>query len=94
MDVARYFASHEDLAWTFFRKRLVHQTTHLMTSLTCFRVWKNVQTISKKEGGDSTILTAATMLHDCVDVPKNSPLRASASRMAAAKASTELLGLG
>lgn len=62
-----------------------HDVSHL------HRVWSNVCAIRDKEGGDHQILLAATLLHDCVAVEKNSPFRASASRLAAAKA-TELLG--
>lgn len=54
------------------------------------RVWSNVCAIRDKEGGDHQVLLAATLLHDCVSVEKNSPFRSSASRLAAAKA-TELL---
>ena len=50
------------------------------------RVWRNVQVLTAQEGGDTAVLTAATLLHDCVDVPKNSPHRSSASSMAAQKA--------
>lgn len=61
-----------------------HEVSHLL------RVWNNVCTIRDEEGGDLEILIAATLLHDCVSVEKNSPFRSSASRLAAAKA-TELL---
>jgi uncharacterized protein len=61
-----------------------HDVSHL------HRVWSNVCAIRDKEGGDHQILLAATLLHDCVSVEKNSPFRSSASRLAAAKA-TELL---
>ena len=54
------------------------------------RVWSYVCAIRDTEGGDHQILLAATLLHDCVSVEKNSPFRSSASRLAAAKA-TELL---
>ncbi len=46
------------------------------------------------EGGDGTVLAASVLLHDCVAVEKNSPLRAQASRLAAEKASGILAGLG
>jgi uncharacterized protein len=62
-----------------------HDVSHL------HRVWSNVCAIRDKEGGDHQVLLAATLLHDCVAVEKNSPFRSSASRLAAAKA-TELLG--
>jgi uncharacterized protein len=43
---------------------------------------------------ERAVLTAAVLLHDCVAVEKNSPLRSQASRLAAAKARTILAGLG
>jgi uncharacterized protein len=61
-----------------------HDVSHL------HRVWSNVCAIRDTEGGEHQILLAATLLHDCVSVEKNSPFRSSASRLAAAKA-TELL---
>ncbi|MEX6667274.1 HD domain-containing protein [Pseudomonas sp. W2-17] len=61
-----------------------HDVSHL------HRVWTNVCAIRDTEGGDHQVLLAATLLHDCVSVEKNSPFRSSASRLAAAKA-TELL---
>lgn len=65
-----------------------HDMSHLL------RVWRNVQAISETEGGDREVLVAATLLHDCVDVPKNSPLRPRASRMAADKAKPLLADYG
>lgn len=49
------------------------------------RVWQNVRRIMAVEGGDAEILTAATLLHDCVNVAKDSPQRAQASRLAGAR---------
>ena len=57
------------------------------------RVWGNVQAIVAVEGGDTEILAAAVLLHDCVAVEKNSPLRNQASRLAAEKAISLLTGL-
>jgi uncharacterized protein len=57
-----------------------HDATHLV------RVWRNVIAISAKEGGDSDILAAATILHDCFAVEKSSPLRSQASKLASDKA--------
>ncbi len=54
-----------------------HDLTHIG------RVWSLVWQIHDGEGGDLEILAAATLLHDAVAVPKNSPLRSRASRMAA-----------
>lgn len=64
-----------------------HDLSHLL------RVWKNAVTIHAEEGGDRQVLLAATILHDCVAVEKNSPLRTQASRLAAEKASRLLADL-
>lgn len=64
-----------------------HDLSHIL------RVWRNVQLLREREGGDAAILTAATLLHDYVDVPKTSPLRSSASRMAAEEATKILTDL-
>lgn len=55
-----------------------HDQAHLL------RVWENVRRIAAQEGGDLRVLTAASLLHDCVHVAKDSPDRARASRMSAA----------
>ncbi|KKB85960.1 phosphohydrolase [Devosia limi DSM 17137] len=65
-----------------------HDVAHLQ------RVWKNARAIHAAEGGKGEILAAATLLHDCVAVEKNSPLRAQASALAADKASGLLRELG
>ncbi len=66
-----------------------HDRSHLM------RVWQNANAIADREGGaDRDVLTAAVILHDCVAVEKNSPLRSQASRLAAEKARGILAGLG
>ncbi|PKH12474.1 phosphohydrolase [Pseudomonas sp. 43NM1] len=57
------------------------------------RVWHNVRLIQAQEGGDLPVMLAATLLHDCVAVEKNSPLRSQASRLAAEKASALLTSL-
>lgn len=57
-----------------------HDIAHLQ------RVWKNAWRIHSVEGGDLEILAAGVLLHDCVSVEKNSPLRAQASRLAAERA--------
>ncbi|WP_205421250.1 HD domain-containing protein [Rhizobium terrae] len=58
------------------------------------RVFKNAMRIHGEEGGDGRVLAAAVLLHDCVSVEKNSPLRSQASRLAAEKASGILADLG
>jgi uncharacterized protein len=66
-----------------------HDLSHLL------RVWRNATAIAEREGGcDRTVLTAAVVLHDCVAVEKNSPLRAQASRLAAVRAREILGGMG
>jgi uncharacterized protein len=64
-----------------------HDLAHL------HRVWHNVRTLHEAEGGDLEVLLAAVLLHDCVAVEKNSPLRSQASRLAAEKASSVLAEL-
>lgn len=91
--LAAAFAPHEALA-----ERLLphgasaddgsHDAAHLI------RVWKNVRRIHGAEGGDLRILAAAVLLHDCVSVEKNSPVRAQASRLAAERAFELLDELG
>jgi len=65
-----------------------HDTSHLA------RVWRNARAIQFEEGGDLEILAAAVLLHDCVTVPKDSPLRSQASRLAATEATSQLRNLG
>lgn len=65
-----------------------HDEAHLL------RVWRNVEKIMEGEGGDSEILLAATLLHDCIWVDKASPERRMASRLAAEKARAVLADLG
>jgi uncharacterized protein len=64
-----------------------HDTSHLQ------RVWKNAAAIQAEEGGDAEVLFAATILHDCVPVEKNSPLRTHASRLSAEKGAEILTSL-
>lgn len=88
------FRPHEALAATLLPHALEasddgsHDASHLS------RVWKNASAIQAQEGGDTEILLAACLLHDCVSVEKNSPLRAQASRLAAQKASSILAEFG
>lgn len=84
---ASLFAPHEALA-----ARLLialeapgsdgsHDLSHIL------RVWRNASRIAKIEADcDLDILVAAVILHDCVAVEKNSPLRARASALAAERA--------
>ncbi|OXJ26312.1 phosphohydrolase [Burkholderia sp. HI2714] len=87
------FAPFQDLAntllayWRDANGDGSHDTSHLQ------RVWKNAAAIHAKEGGDAEVLFAATLLHDCVAVEKDSPLRAQASRLSAEKARQVLKSL-
>lgn len=64
-----------------------HDLSHLQ------RVWHNVRLLHAQEGGDLEVLLAAALLHDCVAVEKDSPLRSQASKLAAQKASQVLAGM-
>ncbi len=65
-----------------------HDLAHIL------RVFRNALRIHAAEGGDGRVLAAAVLLHDCVAVEKNSPLRDQASRLAAEKAGGILAALG
>ena len=66
-----------------------HDRSHLL------RVWQNAASIADREAGcDRAVLAAAVILHDCVAVEKDSPLRSQASRLAASRARTILARLG
>jgi uncharacterized protein len=65
-----------------------HDIAHLL------RVFRNAVRIQREEGGHGGVLAAAVLLHDCVAVEKNSPLRAQASRLAAEKACVLLRSIG
>jgi uncharacterized protein len=66
-----------------------HDRSHLL------RVWRNAKAIAGQEQGcDHTVLVAAIILHDCVAVEKNAPLRSQASGLAAIRARAILAELG
>lgn len=93
LSLAAAFAPHEDLA----RQLIPHATegddgSHDIAHI--LRVFKNAMRIHATEGGHGNVLAAAVLLHDCVSVEKNSPLRAQASRLAAEKASGILAEMG
>lgn len=50
------------------------------------RVVRNAQELAAAEGARPEVVLPAAWLHDCVTVPKDSPRRAQASRLAAAQA--------
>ena len=94
MKFSEHFTPHKNLAEMLLAEAVggrgdsSHDASHLL------RVWNNVQLISAAEGGDREVLVAATLLHDCVHVEKDSPLRAKASQLAAEKALAILHQLG
>jgi uncharacterized protein len=61
-----------------------HDLSHLV------RVWRNAKLIHREEGGDLEALAAAVLLHDCIQVAKDSPLRSKASLLAAKEARVRL----
>lgn len=66
-----------------------HDSAHLM------RVWGTAQALlNDHPQADALVVLAACMLHDCVNLPKNHPQRAQASRMAADKATGILRNQG
>src|ERR1700722_11211082 len=64
-----------------------HDLSHIV------RVWRNAKLIHSEEGGDLEALAAAVLLHDCVQVAKDSPLRSKASLLAANEARVRLQAL-
>ena len=80
---AEPFAPFEDLAAPLLVEisaapdDTAHDLSHIL------RVWQSVRQLVAAEGGDLETLVAATILHDCVHVPKDDPRRAQASRLAA-----------
>ncbi|MES5097604.1 HD domain-containing protein [Agrobacterium sp. BA1120] len=87
------FAPYEQLAETLIPHAAEgddgsHDLAHI------HRVFRNAMRIHAQEGGNGPVLSASVLLHDCVAVEKNSPLRAQASRLAAEKASGILRDLG
>ncbi len=90
---AAAFSPHEDLAASLLAHATEsddgsHDIAHIL------RVFRNAMRIAEAEGGNGRILAAAVLLHDCVAVEKNSPLRSQASRLAADKAATVLAASG
>lgn len=90
---AEPFAPFEDLAAPLLVEisaapdDTAHDLSHIL------RVWQSVRQLVAAEGGDLETLVAATILHDCVHVPKDDPRRAQASRLAADRAAEVLEGL-
>ena len=88
------FAPFQDLATRLLPHTVAERVDGSHDAAHLLRVWNNVCTIRNKEGGDPEILIAATLLHDCVSVEKNSPLRSTASKLAAARTAELLTEMG
>ncbi|WP_204338732.1 HD domain-containing protein [Rhizobium leguminosarum] len=93
MFAAEAFSPHETLAAALIAHAAdgddgSHDLAHIL------RVFRNAMRIHAGEGGDGRVLAASVLLHDCIAVEKNSPLRAKASALAAEKASAILAELG
>ncbi len=58
------------------------------------RVVANARALAEAEGADFAVVLPAAWLHDCVIVPKDSPERTRASRLAATAAGTYLHDIG
>ena len=82
---ANRFAPYDQLARQLLPMNQAHgDAAHDISHLE--RVWRNAKSIQTEEGGELELLAASVLLHDCVQVPKNSPMRERASRLAAEKA--------
>lgn len=58
------------------------------------RVVKTAKNLAEQENAALEVVVPAAWLHDCVSVPKNSPLRTTASQLAAAEATRFLTQIG
>lgn len=76
---------------TIVAERMSRDSAHDLAHLD--RVWLNVQKIAPSEANE-TVLLGAAYLHDLVNLPKDSPDRSKASRMAATEAGPILADLG
>ncbi len=88
------FSPFEDLAENLLAEMsaakgdTAHDLSHIL------RVWQSVQLLVAEEGGHVETLVAATLLHDCIHVPKDDPMRPQASRLAADRAADLLALIG
>ncbi len=78
------FHPHEAWAALLLPSAALDDPAHDLAHLS--RVHANAMRIQAAEGGDAELLGVAAMLHDLVNVEKDSPLRAQASRLSAAAA--------
>jgi len=89
------FAPHQHLADFLLRGFDANGTDGSHDLSHILRVWRNAKRIGRTEPScDMELVLAAVILHDCVAVEKNSPLRAQASRISAARAREIVAPLG
>lgn len=96
--VTTHLSEREILTWekklaSYAREALAggdvaHDLAHLR------RVAATARRLASEEGARHEVVMPAVWLHDCVHVPKDSPDRARASRLAAAEAARVLSGWG
>jgi uncharacterized protein len=93
--MSELFAPYQELAGLLLRAFDANGTDGSHDLSHIVRVWRNARRIARTEPEcDSEVLLAAVILHDCVAVEKNSPLRAQASRLSAERAREIVAGLG
>jgi uncharacterized protein len=92
---ASAFAPHDRLALQLLQELEPSGTDGSHDLSHVLRVWRNAAAIARTEPGcDIELLVGAVILHDCVAVEKDSPLRPHASRLAAERARKTVTGLG
>lgn len=84
-----FMSFHSDLHWQsrwiqLLQDHTVSDAAHDLAHIQ--RVAANARRLSDAEGADWTVVMPAAWLHDCVIVPKSSPERKIASRLAAKQA--------
>jgi uncharacterized protein len=72
----------------FLQEQMADDAAHDLSHIR--RVVHNAAQIGEMEGAEMAVVLPAAWLHDCVVVPKDSPLRSQASRLAADTAVTFL----
>ncbi len=77
-------AQWQTLIITFLEEEMQGDSAHDMEHI--HRVVRNALHLATSEESNLAVVLPAAWLHDCITVPKDSPLRSQASRMAADKA--------
>lgn len=89
---------HEVAQWEGRFEAFLHQTVGVADPAHDLehvrRVVANAVALARAEQAELAVVLPAAWLHDCVVVPKNSPQRAYASRLAAETAATFLTSIG